>query len=139
MSPATTSGRCACGAVRYHLQGPPKWTALCHCESCRRSASAPVVAWMGYAPDQVTWQGARTFYRSSDIALRGFCATCGSQMSFESTRWPGEIHLYAASLDDPSTYRAGLHCHHAEHLGWLTIQDDLPRYPGSAPSEDPNP
>ena len=114
-------GRCLCGALRYQARGAPKWTALCHCESCRRSASAPIVAWMGYTPKTVSWAGERAFYKSSEIATRGFCPTCGSQMSFESTRWPGELHLYAASLDDPSLYRPQLHCHHAEHLGWLQI------------------
>ena len=125
-------GGCLCGAVRYTLAVPPKWTALCHCESCRRAASAPVVAWMGFAPDQVSWEGERRFYKSSDIATRGFCRTCGSQISFESTRWPGEIHLYGVSLDDPSAYAPQLHCHTGEHLDWLKITDDLPRFETSA-------
>ncbi|MEM8980129.1 MAG: GFA family protein [Pseudomonadota bacterium] len=126
------SGRCLCGAVRYEVQTQPKWTALCHCESCRRSASSPVVAWMGFAPKHVDWTGERTFYQSSETAQRGFCAICGSQMSFESTAWPGEIHLYAASLEQPEKYAPQLHCHVAEELSWLHIEDDLPRFERSA-------
>ena len=87
---------------------------------------------MGYTPETVTWAGERAFYRSSEIATRGFCPNCGSPLSFESTRWPGEVHLYAASLDDPSDYVPDLHCHHAEHLPWLHIADDLPKHRGSA-------
>lgn len=128
----TISGRCLCGNIRYLARAEPKWTALCHCESCRRATSAPVVAWMGFAPDQVTWQGARTFFRSSEIATRGFCPTCGTQMSFESTRWPDEIHLYGVSRDDPEKYKPDLHCHYQEHLDWLNIQDSLPRHQASA-------
>lgn len=128
MAEQCTTGRCLCGAVRYALAAQPKWTALCHCESCRRACSAPVVAWMGFAPEQVAWQGKRVFYQSSDIATRGFCPQCGTQLSFESTRWPGEIHLYAVSLDDPASYTPQLHCHTGEHLDWLNVQDDLPRY-----------
>lgn len=126
------SGGCLCGALRYRLAVPPKWTALCHCKSCRRSASAPLVAWMGFAPDQVDWTGQRSFYRSSAKAIRGFCPTCGSQISFESTAWPGEVHLYAASLDDPTVYVPQLHCHTAETLPWLHLGDSLPRFPGTA-------
>lgn len=125
-------GGCLCGAVQYELSAKPKWTALCHCESCRRAASAPIVAWMGFSPDQVRWSGERAFFKSSEIALRGFCAKCGSQMSFESTRWPGEIHLYGASLKNPEAYVPELHCHTGEHLDWLKIADDLPRYRGTA-------
>lgn len=127
------TGRCACGAVRYTAPETPLWTALCHCESCRRAASAPLVAWMGFPKDAVQWTGPRAFHRSSGIATRSFCPTCGSPMSFESTRWPGELHLYAASLDDPERYTPDLHCHHGEHLSWLKVADDLPRHEGSAP------
>ncbi|MCY4181029.1 MAG: GFA family protein [Litoreibacter sp.] len=125
-------GRCLCGAIRFRLAAPPKWTALCHCESCRRSASAPIVAWMGFDPEHVTWTGERSFYKSSEIATRGFCGRCGSQISFESTRWPAEIHLYAACLDDPEAYAPQLHCHTGERLSWLHISDDLPQFPASA-------
>ena len=125
-------GGCLCGAVRYRTSGAPRWTALCHCDSCRRACSAPVVAWMGYTPETVEWSGERTFYKSSDIALRGFCAKCGSQMSFESTRWPGELHLYGVSLDNPEDYVPDLHCHHAERLAWLHVEDDLPKHKASA-------
>jgi len=126
------TGRCQCGQVRYAARGAPLWTALCHCESCRRAASAPLVAWMGFAPQSVSWHGQRKFYRSSSIATRGFCPDCGSQMSFESTRWPGEIHLYAASLDAPEAYRPQLHCHQSEQLSWLQLSDDLPIFAASA-------
>jgi len=132
MTKVWQEGGCLCGGVRYTLSAPPKWTALCHCESCRRAVSAPVVAWMGFAPEQVVWSGDRSCYKSSDIATRTFCPTCGSHMSFESTRWPGEVHLYGVSLDDPEAFVPELHCHTAEHLGWLQVADDLPRYPRSA-------
>ena len=133
---AEQGGRCLCGAVRYRLTAPPKWTALCHCDSCRRAASSPVVAWMGFRTEDVIWSGDRTVFRSSEIAQRSFCPRCGSPMSFESTAWPGEIHLYAASLDDPQTYTPDLHCHHDEHLHWLKIEDTLPRHPGSADTSE---
>jgi hypothetical protein len=126
------TGRCLCGAVRYETATPPAWTALCHCESCRRAASAPIVAWMGFAVEDVRWQGERAFYKSSKIATRGFCPKCGTQMSFESTRWPGELHLYGTSRDDPENYVPDLHCHHDEALDWLQISDTLRKCPGSA-------
>ena len=131
MSKDAIRGRCLCGQVTFEAPPKPMWTALCHCESCRRAASAPVVAWMGFAVGDVSWTGTRRFYQSSEIAKRGFCPDCGTQMSFESTRWPGEIHLYGVARDDPENYRAELHCHTDEHLPWLVIEDELPRYGGS--------
>ena len=137
MAEVWQEGGCLCGAVRYALSAPPKWTALCHCDSCRRAASAPLVAWMGFKPDQVTWQGERQIYASSQHSKRSFCPTCGSQMSFESTRWPGEIHLYGVSLDTPEAYIPQLHCYTDEALSWLHMTDDLPRFRQSADNDGP--
>ena len=53
-------------------------------------------------------------------------------MSFESKNWPGEIHLYGISLDDPEAYVPQLHCYRDEHLSWLKIEDELPKFSGSA-------
>jgi hypothetical protein len=92
---------------------------------------------MGFETTQVAWTGTRRFHQSSAKATRAFCPECGTQMCFESTAWPGELHLYAASLDDPETYAPQLHCHVAEHLNWLTIDDDLPRFAATAEPDVP--
>jgi len=101
---AQPSGRCQCGNISYIAANAPKWTAA----------------------------GTQSFYHSSKIATRGFCPTCGTQMSFQSTAWPGGFHLYGVSLDDPDDYRPQLHCHHGEALAWLHVQDDLPRFDAKA-------
>ena len=139
MAETPITGHCLCGAVSFSAPSRPKWTALCHCESCRRACSAPIVAWMGFAAGDVDWTGTRTFYHSSDIAIRGFCATCGTQMSFESANWPGEVHLYAISGHAPETYAPDLHCHYGERLDWLEIADDLPKYHARAGEKDAAP
>lgn len=132
MAEGAITGGCACGTIRYEAAGPPLWTALCHCESCRRACSAPVVAWMGFAAGSVRWRGKRRFRQSSEIGRRGFCPDCGSQLSFEGRCWPGEIHLTAVSRDHPDAFVADLHCHYDERLPCLHLDDALPKYPGSA-------
>lgn len=134
---AEITGRCLCGQISYSAKTAPVWTALCHCESCRRACSAPVVAWMGFSVTDVEWTGKRKFYRSSEIATRGFCPECGTQMSFESARWPGEIHLYGVSRDDAEAYAPQLQCHYGERLKWLHETGNLPTFPGSAEFGEP--
>jgi len=135
MADEMITGRCLCGGVTFEAGPKPLWTALCHCDSCRRAASAPLVAWMGFPVETVRWIGKRSHYTSSKGVERSFCPTCGSPMSFESARWPGEIHLYAASRDDPAAYVPQLHCYYAERLAWLDIGDDLPKHAASADGE----
>ena len=89
------------------------------------------------ADDKVHWKVTLKTRSSSKVGTRGFCPECGSQLSFISSRWPGEVHLYAATLDDPSGYSPDLHCYTSEHLDWLNIEDYKPRYPKSAPGSLP--
>ncbi len=63
-------------------------------------------------------------------------------MAFESTAYPGELHFYAASLDDPTAYAPRLHVHWDERLPWVCIDDGLPvhRSPRQlGPGDDPAP
>ncbi len=125
-------GRCLCGAVTYEYSGPENWRGYCHCESCRRNTSSPGAAWFGvpYAAFRFTSAKPKA-YVSSPGARRSFCATCGTPMAFEHDRYPHEIHLYACSLDDPSTYVPDFHVHCAEKVPWMEIADDLKRFPHS--------
>ena len=82
---------------------------------------------------QVTFKGPRSFYNSSPSVTRGFCGQCGTPLHYMSTRWPGEMHLLAATLDDLTLYKPTAHVHWAERVHWLILDDDLPRYDGHAP------
>ena len=42
------------------------------------------------------------------------------QMTYQADIWPDETHLYAATMDDPTQFRAEAHYHYAERLAWLT-------------------
>ena len=56
------------------------------------------------------------------------CACCGSPMSFAGERWPGEIHLFLPSFEDPAALSPEMHVHAAEQLPWVHLHDHLPRY-----------
>ena len=123
------SGRCLCGAVRYAFDGAPNWQVHCHCESCRRATAAPFTSFLGVPRDRFRWTAeAPATFASSPGATRSFCATCGTQMAYQTSDCPHEIDLYAATLDDPSGFRATRHVHWDEHLPWLHLADGLPTY-----------
>ena len=130
----TKRGRCLCGAVGWRFDGEPNWSCYCHCDDCRRNCAAPVAAFIGVPLDRFSWRGTPARYASSPGVTRHFCATCGTPMAFEARRYPGEIHLYAASLEDPQDFRPECHVHYGEHLSWLNLVDDLPRHASFAGS-----
>jgi len=125
---AGISGRCFCGSLTWHTNGDILWSALCHCEDCRRAASSDYVSWFGVMRSSLAWSGPREFHRSSPKVMRSFCGSCGAPASFETEVFPDETHLYAASLDDPSLYRPTAHIFWSERLPWIELSDDLPKH-----------
>ncbi len=118
------TGGCMCGAVRFSARGDPKWTAYCHCASCRKHTGAPVAAYAGYTTDKVTFTtGGPAFYASSPGVRRGFCAVCGATLTYQGDRWPGEIHLHVGSFDDPAAFPPRGQAFPQERLPWLHLAE----------------
>lgn len=91
-----------------------------------------MTSYFGVGRAQVSWEGSRSFYNSSPGVTRGFCGECGTPVHYMCTRWPGEIHLFAATLNDLTLYKPTAHVHWAERVPWFTLHDGLPRYEGRA-------
>lgn len=122
-------GRCLCGAVRYEVSGSPSNLCFCHCESCRRAAGAPAVAWGTFASlyFRVT-SGALTDYRSSATVTRGFCGRCGSTLTYRHDARPAEIDVAIATLDEPAAFAPQVHVWVGDKLSWESISDGLPQF-----------
>ena len=71
------NGHCLCGAVRFRGQWEQAEYQACHCGQCRRWAGH---FWDGADASDVTTEGPRKWFRSSDEAERGFCPDCGSSL-----------------------------------------------------------
>ena len=137
MGERSLEGGCQCGAIRYRVSGEPLLAALCHCTMCRRANAAPAVAWAMFREAQVAFlRGRPTTYASSPGAQRGFCAACGTPISFTAEYIPGLIDLTIGSLDHPERIAPTLHYWDSERLPWLHLADDLPRYPEFPPVDD---
>ena len=49
-------------------------------------------------------------------------------MGFVADHYPGGMHLYAASLEDPEIFKPTFHVNYQSKLSWLALEDDLPKY-----------
>ena len=138
MSERSWTGGCLCGAVRYHAIGEALWTAHCHCQSCRRSTGGALATFIGFDAARFVWLGEETgIYHSSPGVTRRFCRGCGTPLSYEAGRFPGEVHIYTGTLDEPEAAAPTMHVFVAERLPWLRIADDLPRFAGSGSGAEP--
>ena len=121
-------GGCMCGAVRWTSDSAVTRNLSCHCSDCQRATSSPFTTFIGLVPDTVKWTGEITHYESSKGTHRGFCPKCGTRLYFKSESWPGEVHIHAATLDDPNAYIPDAHVVLRSKLPWLHLNDDIPIY-----------
>src|SRR5262249_24486706 len=128
-SDMTKRGKCLCGVVSFEFSGAENWRAHCHCESCRRNTSSPFTTWFGVPNEAFSFtRKMPKVYASSPGARRMFCGDCGTPIAFEHDKFPHEIHLYAASLENPKDFQPDFHVYWNERLPWLHWSDGLPKY-----------
>jgi hypothetical protein len=121
-------GRCLCGAIRYRAAGEPLWVAHCHCASCRRATGAPLTTYAGFPAEKFAWTGAPATFASSPGVTRTFCGRCGTSLTYQGERWPGEMHVLVATLDRPEAVTPQREAFSEERLPWLRL---APRAPGA--------
>ena len=123
-------GGCLCGAVRYLVAGPLSDVHACHCGQCRRQSGHFVAATnAARAHFTLTQDRGLKWYRSSEIAQRGFCAECGSALFWDDGA--GEISINAGSLDQPTGLALTRHIFVESRGDYYRIDDGLPQFIGA--------
>src|ERR1051326_5358727 len=96
------TGGCYCGKVRFEATGPVLSQANCHCDNCRRAAGAQAVAWITVDTSKFIFcSGSPKKYRTDTGAYRTFCGDCGTSLTYEHEKRPGEMDITTGSLNDP--------------------------------------
>ena len=124
-------GGCLCGGVRYEIEGPLRDIVACHCSQCRKTSghfmaatNAPRSAVRLMSSETLRW------YRSSDIAERGFCGRCGGNLFWR--RLPPHVEtisIAAGTLDGPVTgLRIREHIWVADKLVYDELDDGAPQH-----------
>ena len=75
-----------------------------------------------------------TWYRASDRAARGFCATCGSHLFFQPAG-SSDLALFAGGLDEPTGLTLAGHIYVAECGDYYAVADGLPQRPGGGAAD----
>lgn len=59
-------------------------------------------------------------------------------MGFEADHYPGQIYLYAASLEFPQEFQPSFHVNFDSKLPWLLLEDELSKHNGTLLSSEHN-
>ena len=130
-------GSCACGAVRYEIDGalfgPVNY---CHCWRCRKhsgssfgtTASMPAAALKFVAGEEnlSNWE-------SSPGVHRFFAKCCGSPIYKSEASNPSELRLRLGTLDTDPVVKVDRHYMTGSKAPWVELEDNLRKEPGGPP------
>ena len=129
MTAATKSvltGGCQCGAIRFALSAPPLKVSICHCRMCQKASGAPFASLADIGRGDFTWtRGQPAAFRSSSIAEREFCASCGTPLSFRRIDGP-RIEIMTGAFDRPDRLVPTQQFGTEARLGWVVAIANLP-------------
>ncbi|CAD1790385.1 GFA family protein [Xanthomonas arboricola pv. juglandis] len=94
------SGGCQCGAVRFHVRGRLSDASICHCRMCQKAFGAYYAPLVSVRGAEFAWtRGEPKRFASSSLVQRGFCADCGTPLTYEA---PDGLAIAAGSFDTPA-------------------------------------
>ncbi len=134
--PAGTTGEhhcggCQCGAVRFRVRGRPTDSSVCYCRMCQKASASHALALVSVRGYAIEWtRGAPSWFRSSNAARRGFCATCGTPLAYEA---PDGLALSVVAFDEPELFAPHIAYGVEGKLPWC---DAIPALPTRHTMED---
>jgi hypothetical protein len=100
----TMSGGCLCGALRYEIDGKPKFVTKCYCTDCQKESGAGHLTLVAFEAGAVRVSGeTRCFVGKGDSGndvSRTFCPGCGTTITGQPGSLPGLSMIRAGTLDD---------------------------------------
>jgi hypothetical protein len=115
------TGGCLCGAVRFEARDVPRFIVNCHCADCRKATGAAFSTWVGYDSAKVSWTGQRSLHASSPTVRRGFCAGCGTPLSYSGKEWAAETHFLIGAFDESLDLVPTADAYAGEKLDWVVL------------------
>lgn len=123
MTDINRTGGCQCGAVRFKIHGALGRPSICHCRMCQKAFGGffgPLVTIKGEAE----WtRGEPSYFQSSVNIARGFCAACGTPLTYKH---PGGLEIAIGAFDDRSDLAPQIQVNFAARNSWVTTIFDQP-------------
>jgi len=126
------TGGCQCGAVRFRASEFGR-ASICHCRMCQKAFGSFFGPLVG-ARDLVWTRGEPKRFASSDKVKRGFCADCGTPLTYETG---GPVEIAIGALDDPAVAAPIIQVNPTDKLAFFDGLCSLPTEPvGADPKQE---
>ena len=126
-------GGCACGEIRYALEGEPLAVTICHCTQCQQQSGSAFSMSMIVPRDRFRLLAGApsTFETQADSGASKdcvFCPTCGVRLYNALSSMPATINVKPGTLDDTSGIEPKLEVWCSSKQDWLELPERRPRF-----------
>lgn len=133
----TAEGACACGSVRLEIVTPAVWAWHDHSAASRRAQGCAYATYVGSWKSKFrVLEGEEHITRYRDEAagtVRGFCARCGTPLTYERPRSPQMVNIPRALFNGRTGREPRYHMFLGEVADWTYLGEPLAPlkdYPG---------
>ena len=130
-------GSCACGRVRYELDGNLVGPlGYCHCWQCRKHSGSSFGTTAAVKASElrvVAGEELLSSWQSSPGIHRFFAGCCGSPLYKRRDDFPALLGLRLGTLDSDPGRTVEEHIFVSSKVPWVEIRDGLPQQAGGAP------
>lgn len=134
MSEPRFEGGCACGSVRYRVEGDPIFVNNCHCTLCQRQTGSTSVVNAFYETERFSLlSGALSMNTLPAGSGKPHeihrCSACGTAIFSHYPRL-GELGLglRVGTLDDSSAFKPDAAIFTANKMPWVTLPENVPAF-----------
>ena len=128
------TGRCFCGAVRFHFDQPAVAARACWCRDCQYLSAGNASINVIFRTASFTMTGEVGEYVSTadsgSVMRRRFCRSCGTPLFSEALSRPDIMVVRAGALDDPELGRPQAFIWTASAPSWGLFDPALPNCTG---------
>lgn len=134
MSERIREGGCACGQVRYRLNGDPIFVNNCHCRQCQQQTGSTSVVNAFYEEERVELlSGNLTEHEvvagSGGLHLIMRCAGCGTPLWSHYPRLGRlGVGVRVGTFDEPGSVTPDAVIFVAEKMPWVTLPEGIPGF-----------
>lgn len=123
----TYTGGCQCGAIRFRATGDLTDSSICHCRMCQKAFGAYYAPLVSVRGVDFEWtRGEPKRFQSSNAIKRGFCAECGTPLTYEA---PDGVAVAAGAFDEPGTLPPTIQWGVERKIGFVDRLHTLPAVP----------
>jgi hypothetical protein len=135
--PATLTGGCMCGAVRYRISAAPVATGLCHCDRCRPQSGSAFSTVIIIKRSTIEIEGQTAIFAdvgsSGRSVARRYCPRCGSPLTVEPDVAPDLMFVKVGGIDTNEWFQPMMELFVGRRRPWITSVPGAQQFEGNPP------